>query len=261
MDDRHIGLIAAGVAFYAMLAVFPGMVVVIAIWGSFSDPAYLRDYLSYLAEFMPPDALHLIEIELTRALTASPSTLSWTTLVSLAVGLWSAWSAVQALVDGLNAVHAHEHRPGIMRYVAAVVLTFALIGLLLSALAAMVVVPTVINFVPLGRAETWILKALPTTVLFVGIIVFLGMFYRWGPNHDEKPSWITPGAFVSALLWALASIAFSVYIAYFGTYNRIYGSIGAAIALLMWFYISAYIVLFGGVLNAEIVRLRDYARQ
>lgn len=260
MDERHLGLIAAGVAFYAMLAVFPGLAVLISVWGWFSDPSVIRDYVAIAQEFVPADAIHLIEDELVRILSSNRA-LSWATLVSVAVGFWSAWSAVMALIDALNAVHAHEHRSGLARYLFPLVMTFALTGLFLSALAAMVGVPALLAVLTLGPYEAWLLKALPTTVLILGLLIFLGMFYRWAPNVEYRPSWITPGALLAAVLWSIVSIAFSIYLSYFGTYARVYGSIGAVVALLVWFYLSAYIVLLGGVVNAEISRIRNYRGQ
>ncbi len=262
LDDRNLGLIAAGVAFYAMLAVFPGLAVTIAIWGFFSDPSLMRDNFSMIEEFIPHDAYVIVLDEVTRLVLANPGALGWTTAVSLTIGLYSAHNGVLALVSGLNAVHAREPHPGFTRYLISTILTFALIGLMIVTLATVVIVPTALNWIPLGTAEAWLLKVIPVSILLIAVLVFLGMFYRWGPNQPEaRHSWLTPGALLAAILWAAASIAFSVYLGNFGTYNRIYGSIGAVIALLMWFYISAYIILFGGIVNAEIARLRRFPPQ
>ncbi len=136
-------------------------------------------------------------------------------------------------------------------------MTFATLGLAVCALATVVIVPVALNLLNVGRAEGIILKTLPWIVLILVLLVFLGMFYRWAPNNDAaRFDWLTPGSLLAVALWAGASIAFSVYLVNFGSYNRIYGSIGAVIALLMWFFISAYIVLLGAVLNAEYARLR-----
>ena len=262
LDDRNLGLIAAGVAFYAMLAVFPGLAVTIAIWGFFSDPSLMRDNFSMIEEFIPHDAYVIVLDEVTRLVLANPGALGWTTAVSLTIGLYSAHNGVLALVSGLNAVHAREQHPGLSRYLISIILTFALIGLLIATLATVVIVPTALNWIPLGTAGAWLLKIIPVSILLIAVLVFLGMFYRWGPNQPEaRHSWLTPGALLAAILWAATSIAFSVYLGNFGTYNRIYGSIGAVIALLMWFYISAYIILFGGIVNAEIARLRRFPPQ
>ncbi len=259
MDDRNIGLIAAGVAFYAMLAVFPGLASAIAIWGFFADPSVMRDSLSLVSEFIPHDAFTILTDEVARLVSSNTRVLGWTSLVSLSVGLYSAHNGVLALVSGLNAVHAREPHPGLTRYVISTILTLALIGLLLTTLATVVIVPTLLNWIPFGNVEAWLIKVIPTIALMVAVLIFLAMFYRWGPNRPgDRSGLITPGAILAAALWAAASIAFSVYLGYFGTYNRIYGSIGAIVALLVWFYISAYIILLGGVLNAEIARLRRF---
>lgn len=256
MDERNLGLIAAGVAFYTMFAIFPGMAATIAIWGFFADPAVMIDYLDQIHGVIPDAAYGVIEAQLATLLATTTSTLGWTTALSLAVALYSVHNGVAALVTGLNAIHARRHRPGLMRIAGSILLTLVLIALMLLALSVVVITPILLNFLTLGPAEGFILRYLPWVVMFLVLMIVLGLFYRWGPNmEDERHSWLTPGAVLAALLWAVASMAFSAYLTNFGSYNRIYGSIGAVIALLMWLYISAYIVLLGAVLNAERERL------
>jgi membrane protein len=164
---------------------------------------------------------------------------------------------VAALISALNAINGHRPHGGLRRFAGSVIMTAAALVLAVLALATVVVVPIALNLLDLGRAEGLILKLLPWSVLILVLLVFLGMVYRWGPNREgARPGWLTPGSFLAVALWAVSSMAFSVYLGNFGSYNRIYGSIGAVIALLMWFYISAYIVLLGAVLNAETARLR-----
>ncbi|MEI2805852.1 YihY/virulence factor BrkB family protein [Albidovulum sp.] len=259
MDQRHMGLLSAGVAFYAMFAIFPGMAATIAIWGLFADPGVMRDYLDQIHGVIPDAAFGLIETQLDALLAASGRALGWTTAVSIAVALYSVHSAVAALVSGLNAMQARAHRPGLMRLLWSIVLTAAIVTLVLAALGVVVMVPLVLNFLHMGEGGAFILVYLPWVVMFAVLFVVLGLFYRWGPTSESRrlrQSWLSPGAFIAALLWVAASILFSVYLAYFGAYNRIYGSIGAVIALLMWLYISAYIVLFGAILNEERARIR-----
>ncbi len=256
-DERHIGVIAAGVAFYGMFAVFPGMAAMIAIWGFFSDPSVIPNYMSAVHEVIPAAAYDVLETQLVALLKADSHTLGWTTALSLLVALYSIHAGVAALISALNAINGHRPRSGLRRFVGSVLMTFATLGLAITALATVVVVPIALNFVNVGQAEALILKVLPWIVLILVLLVFLGMVYRWGPNRDgARFAWLTPGSLLAVALWAIASIAFSVYLGNFGSYNRIYGSIGAVIALLMWFYISAYIVLLGAVLNAESARLR-----
>lgn len=258
MDERHLGLLSAGVAFYVMFAIFPGMAATIAIWGFFADPAVMRDYLDQIHGVIPDAAFGILETQLDALLAASGRALGWATLVSFAIALYSVFNAVSALVSGLNAVHVREHRPGILRLIWSVVLTAAVVALGLGALAIVVMVPIVLNFLHLGEVGSLILVYLPWVMMFAVLFVALGLFYRWGPttgSGSRRQSWLSPGAFAAALLWVAASILFSVYLAHFGAYNRVYGSIGAVIALLMWLYISAYVVLFGAVLNEECARL------
>ncbi|MGL4281347.1 MAG: YihY/virulence factor BrkB family protein [Albidovulum sp.] len=259
-DERHIGVIAAGCAFYGLFAVFPGMAATIAIWGLFSDPSVIQYYLDAIHGVIPDAAYTVLDAQLGTLLSARPGVLGWTTGASLLLALYSIHAGMAALISALNAINGHRPRGAMRRMAGSVGMTIAILGLAISALATVLLVPVALNFLHVGRAEGLILKVLPWAVLILVLFVFLGMIYRWGPNMDEgmRFSWMTPGAVLAVVLWALCSIAFSVYLGNFGSYNRIYGSIGAVIALLMWFYISAYIVLLGAVLNAEVARLRRF---
>lgn len=137
-------------------------------------------------------------------------------------------------------------------------MTLALLVLILAALALVVAVPVALSLVQLGPAEATILRFVPWIVLFLVVKATLGMFYRFGATPDgPRHGWISTGSVVAAFLWATVSFAFSLYLENFGSYNRVYGSIGAVIALMTWLYLSAYIVLLGAVLNEE---LRQSAR-
>lgn len=258
LDERHLGLIAAGVAFYSMFAIFPGMAATIAIWGIFADPSVVESYLAAVHDLLPTDAYSLIATQLRALLSAHSSGWHWATLVPLAIAIYSVHSAVSALISGLNAVQHRRHRVGLMRLGGSLALTLALLTLILAALGLVVSIPIALNLVQFGPAETTILRFLPWAILFMVVKVTLGMFYRWGSTMDDlsrRHGWVSTGSLVAAFLWAAVSFAFSLYLENFGSYNRIYGSIGAVIALMMWLYLSAYIVLFGAVLNAEIARL------
>ena len=256
IDDRNLSLIAAGVAFFGLFAVFPGMAATIALWGYFSDPAVVLAYLDVAAEFIPAQAFSLLEGQLRTLIAANDSALGWASVVSLMVALYSAHAGVAALVQGLNAIHGRRRRGGLSRLLVSVALTFALIGVVVTALLTVIVVPVALALVSLGPFEEWLISALPWIVMFVMVLGTLAMLYRFAPSKvDGRDPWVGPGTLLAALMWAGASIAFSIYLANFNTYNRVYGSIGAVIALLMWFYISAYTVLFGAAVNAELSRL------
>lgn len=251
MDERHLGLIAAGVAFYGMLAFFPGLTALVAVWSWLSDPAALESYLGVVDEFLPPEAFALVSDQIHALIADAGGTLGWRAMISLAVALWSTRAGLAALVQGLNAIHGYRNRGGAGHLLVASVLTLAVLSMAIAALATVVAVPIALAFLKLGPMQGRILAAVPWAVTLFLVLVTLAMVYRYGPNTDwrNRAGWLTPGTALAAVLWAAASVAFSIYISNFGTYNRVYGSLGAGIALLMWFYLSAYAVLLGAALN------------
>jgi membrane protein len=257
LDERHVGLIAAGVAFYSMFAIFPGIAATIAIWGVFADPTVVEDFLVSVHGMIPDDIFNILRTQLHSVVAAHSGRWSWATLVPLTIALYSVHSAVSALISGLNAVQDRRLREGFMRHVGSLAMTLALLALILLALAMVVAVPLALSLLNLGAAGALILRFLPWILLFLLVKATLGLFYRFGATQvGRRDAWISTGSMVAALLWALTSFAFSFYLENFGSYNRIYGSIGAVIALMMWLYLSAYIVLLGAVINGELTRQR-----
>lgn len=260
MDRRNLSLIAAGVAFYAMLAIFPALAAVIALWGVFSDPAIIDEQLTILSRFIPGDAFRLFESQAERLINANDSTLGYTTLISLGAALWSTRAGVAALIRGLNAVYSAPHRTGIRRAFAALLMTFCLVGMSLVALACIVIAPIALAFLPLGDLAGVLFQLLRWVLVISVVVLGLGLVYRFGPNHKTdhlRVKWISPGALLAVVIWGTASWGFSLYLSNFGKYNEVYGSIGAVVALLMWFYLSAWVVLLGATLNCELARRRQ----
>ncbi len=253
--DRDLSLIAAGVAFYAMLATFPGAAALIAIWGFMSDPALIEVQLQPLSRFLPKEAFQLINGQVHALIAANQSTWKWTTALSLVVALWSARAGVGAMIHGLDMIHGTTLRGGLGQTLAAMLLTLAMIGVAVVALSAVVVAPILLALVPLGPWTVWVVTALKWVTAVIVVLLGMTVLYRYGPNREaERAVWVSPGMVLALALWAGTSVAFSYYLSNFGSYNQIYGSIGAGIALLMWFYISAYAVLLGAALNAELER-------
>lgn len=254
VGDGHFGLIAAGVAFYAMFAVFPGLAAVVAIWSLMSDPQVISGYLGVAERFLPPDAASLIHDQVMQLLNAPAATLGWTTFISLAVALYSARAGVSALVRGLDVVHRAQSRGWLRGWLVDFVLTAALIGALIVALATVVIVPILLSYVSLGTFEASLTRLLPWSAMFLLVLTCLSILYRFGPNVPGgfKSGWITVGVVFAALAWAGVSIGFSTYLSNFNNYNRIYGSIGAVIILMMWLYLSVWAILVGGAINAEL---------
>jgi membrane protein len=254
VGDGHFGLIAAGVAFYAMFAVFPGLAAVVAIWGLVADPGVIQGYLAVAEEFLPPDAAALVHDQVIGLLTAPAVALGWTTLLSLGIALYSARAGVSALIQGLDVVHRTRPRGWLWSYAVDFLLTAALIGALMVALATVVIVPILLGYVRLGTFEAWLTKVLPWGAMFLSVLTCLSILYRFGPNVPGgfRSGWITVGVLFAAVAWAGVSIGFSIYLANFNSYNRIYGSIGAVVILMMWLYLSVWAILVGGAINAEL---------
>ena len=254
VGEGHFGLVAAGVAFFAMFAVFPGLGAAVALWGLVADPTVIQGYLTVAERFLPPEAAELVHNQVMGLILAPRTALQWTTILSPLIALYSARAGVSALIQGLDVVHRARPRGWLWGWAVDFILTLALIGALLVALVTVVVVPILLNFVQLGSFEAWLTKVLPWGAMFLLVLTCLSILYRFGPNVEGgfRSPWISVGVLVAALSWSGVSIGFSLYLANFNSYNAIYGSIGAAIILMMWLYLSVWAVLLGGAINAEL---------
>lgn len=248
-EQAELDLIAAGVAFYGFLAIFPAAAAVIAIWGYVSDPSVIRSELALLRNVLPPDVFTLLSDQVEGLLTLNTSNLGLTSILSTLFALWSARAGIAALIRGLNAIHQRPNRSGYWHQLRALALTFVLLGLVLAALILSVVLPLVMAILPVS------LQALEGTNMLLGLalgILAMALAYRLGPNHGPKPPpLLSLGLLVAVVLWVLATRGFILYLENFPSYNRIYGSIGAVAALMMWLYVSAYAVLLGAAVDAE----------
>lgn len=250
-SSRHLGLIAAGVAFFGVLSIFPAVAALVAVWGMFADRQVVAENMAGLADFLPPDAFALLNDQVMGLVGAEPASLGWTTALSLGAALWSARAGMAALVQGINAVFGQETRGGLHHQGVALMLTLALVGAALVALAAGVVVPLMLAFVPLGPFEAGLVRLARWGIAPLATVLGIGLVYRYGPSAPgRRPPLLSVGLVVAVALWLVMSEGFGLYLSNFGTYNKIYGSIGAVAALLMWVYLSAWAVLMGAAVNA-----------
>lgn len=257
MDKIHMGLIAAGVAFYAMFAVFPGLAAIIALWSLWFDPNVIMTYLDVAHEFLPEGAADLIDEQVLSLTSAGRTSVGWTSFVSFMVATVAARAGVEALVQGLNAAYGVRGHSTIFSFLLAYVLTLAIVGISLAGLATIVIVPILLNFEVFAQIRGWLVAGLPWGAMFLLVILGIGILYRYGPNvKTPRTPVFTWGAVFAAFLWAVASVAFSAYLSSFNSYNRIYGSIGTVVALLMWFYLAGFSVLLGALMNVELARRR-----
>ena len=258
--SNNLGLIAAGVAFYSMLSVFPALAALIAILSLIADPAVVITQLEEFRGLMPDAVYTILNKQIVTLVSASSGTLGWAGAVSLGVALWSARAGVGAMMHGLNLVYARQGRSSVKHYLRALLLTVSLLGVGIVSLLTIVGTPIVLSFFPLGTLASLALELLRWGIAIAVIFAGIGLLYRFGPNRKGiRIGWLTPGAVMAGTSWAVMSIAFSYYVKHFGNYNEVYGSIGAVIAMLVWLWISSFLVLLGAALNAEIENHRPKA--
>ena len=255
LDKTHMTLIAAGVAFYAMFAVFPGLAAIIALWSLWFDPAVIMTYVDVAHEFVPEGATDIIDGQIDELTSAGRTSVGWASFISFVIATISARAGVNALIRGLNAAHGVRGHSTVFGFILAYLLTLAIVGISVAGLATIVLVPVLLNFLVLGPLRAWLLAALPWAAMFLLVVLGIGILYRYGPNiKAPRMPLFTWGALLAALLWAAGSLGFSAYLSSFNSYNRIYGSIGAVVALLMWFYLGGFSVLLGALVNVEMAR-------
>ena len=251
-SDRILST-SGGVAFFALLAAFPGIAAVVSLYGLFADASTIGNHLTLLSGILPGGVLDLIADQISLIARQESETLGAAFAVGLLIALVSANSGVAALFDALNVVYDEKEKRSLVRFYATTLLfTLAGIAFVILAIWAVVVLPLILKFVGSVTTTDRLVSILRWPVLLVTVVVSLGFIYRFGPSRrDARWRWVTWGSLVAALLWVAASMVFSWYVATFDSYNKTYGSLGAGVGFMMWLWISAVIVLLGGELNAE----------
>jgi membrane protein len=249
----HLSVLAAGVGFYSLLAIFPALAATVSIYGLIADPRDVESQAALVVGLIPEESRAIITGQLA-TITAQPrGSLGFGALIALAFALWSSSAAMQTLMTGLNVVYDETERRGFIRfYATALGLTLAGIVSGMVSLSLVAALPAAVKFIGMPREVETAVLLLRWPFLGVVVTIGLAVLYRFGPSR-EKPrwQWVSWGAVGATLLWLLGSILFSWYVSSFGSYNKTYGTLGAVVILLMWFYLSAYVVLLGAELNAE----------
>ncbi|WP_148863747.1 YihY/virulence factor BrkB family protein [Marinobacter fonticola] len=249
----NIGLIAAGVAFYFLLAIFPMLAAFLSIYGLVFDPAEAREQVTALSGVLPGDARSLLTQQTEQLASGSKSALGFGALIGILVALWSARKGTTAMTIALNIAYKEEDNRSFLRQI---VLTFSLtLGLIIFFILSLAIVaaaPVMLQLLGLGAIAEIALDILRWPILGLIAVLALSIMYRFGPDrHAAKWRWLTPGAVLAVIVWLITSGLFSWYVSSFGNYNETYGSVGAVVILLFWFYLTAYIFLLGAELNAE----------
>jgi membrane protein len=253
IGSHRILSLAAGMAYYSLLAIFPALAALVALYGLFADPSSIARHLDQVTGFLPGGAIDVAREQLDRVTSNGAQTLGLTFLAGLGVSLWSANAAMKSLFDTLNIVYGEQEKRGFVKLNAmSLLFTVGGIAFVLAALGSIVVVPVVLNDVGLSDAADLLLRIGRWPAMFVVLTPALAFIYRNGPSRKAAQwRWITWGSAVATILWLGVSALFSWYAANFGKFNETYGSLGAVIGFMTWLWISAIVILLGAELNAE----------
>ncbi|MFN2497204.1 MAG: YihY/virulence factor BrkB family protein [Pseudonocardiaceae bacterium] len=252
MED-NLSLLAAGVAFFTVLALFPALIALVTLVGLVTDPTQITQQVQSLTTGLPQATQQLVADQLTAITRSGDGALTLGLVVSLLAALWSASSGTSNLMAAVNLAYEEQENRGFVRLRAiALLLTLGGIVFLVGTLALIAVVPVVLHVMPLGPVGTVLAQVLRWTLLIALIVIRLAVLYWTAPDRNPpKFRWMTPGSVVATLLWLLGTVGFSLYVNFFGNFNKTYGALTGVIVLMLWLYLTSYVVLLGAEINSE----------
>ena len=254
ITNDHVMLVAAGVTFYALLALFPALAALVSIYGLFADPATIEGHITALEGVLPGGAMEIISGQL-ESLAAQGSTgLGLAFVFGLGTSLWSANAGVKSIFEALNIAYEEDETRSFVK-LTLTSLAFTLGGLVfvIVALGAVLVVPALLQNMAFGAQLEMLVNWLRWPVLLVVVTGLIALLYRYGPAREPPEwRWVSWGSGLAAVLWLVFSGLFSWYAANFGSYDATYGSLGAAIGFMTWIWISTIVVVTGAELNSEL---------
>jgi len=248
----QVPLLAAGMAFFAFLAIFPALIAIVSIYGLFADPATITTQLKSLTEALPPEARQVI-IDQVTALAARRTALGIGLIISIVIALWSASGGISNMITAVNTAYDEEEKRNFFKKrLLSLVMTIGAIIFMLIMLGIVAMLPPLLNNLFGSGPLKWVFQILGWLVLLVLIMGVLAVLYRVAPDRDApKMKWVSVGAVVATVIWLLVSIGFSIYTSTFGNYAKTYGAFAGIVVLLFWLWLSAYAILLGAEINAE----------
>jgi membrane protein len=252
----NVSLVPAGLALYTLLAVFPALAAAVSLYGLFATPAQVSQHMRSFAGILPPGTWEIFSRQLQDIAGNPRSTLTATAVMSLLVALWSARSGMSSLMTATNIAYSQQEKRGFIRQIlVSLAFTVAAIVTFVLMLLLGVAFPLVLNAVGFSAAFEVEITVARWGLLWLVAVVGLAVIYRYGPARSRaRWRWVMWGAVMAATVWLGGSLLFALYVRTFGTYGRTYGALGGVIVLLMWFYLSSFIVVLGAKVNAEMER-------
>jgi membrane protein len=249
----NVPILAGGVAFFAFLALFPAMIAALTLYGLVADPTTVADQIAQIAQLLPETARPLIVDQLNSIAQGSGGALGIGLIVSLLAAIWSASGGTMNLIKATNVAYDEDETRGFLKLRGiALALTLGAVVFILLAVALVAVVPVVLEALGLAGFALVIAQVLRWVLLVALVIAALAIVYRVAPDRDApRLAWVSTGAIVATVLWVIGSVAFSLYVSNFGSYNKTYGALAGVIVLMLWLYLTSYVVLLGAEINAE----------
>jgi membrane protein len=259
-NDDNTTMVAGSVAFFAFLAMFPGLIALLTVYGLVADPAQARSQIREYTSALPQPSRQLVTEQLTELAQGSGGALSVSLVLSLLIALWIASTGAQNLMSAVNLAYNEEEGRGVVKLRAlALALTLGAAVFVLLALALVAVVPAALGGLDLGPAGMVTAQAVRWLLLVALIAVALTFVYRVAPDRaPPRFRWVSVGALTATALWILGNLAFSVYVTNFGRYNETYGTLAGVVVLMLWLYLTSYLVLLGAEINAEAERQTNH---
>lgn len=253
IDADQIQIVSAGIAFYLFLSLFPLLAAAVAVYGLVTDPMQAEEQIASLEGIVPPAAFEAISEMIRNIAAEGNQTLGWSFFLSLILSIWSANKGTKAIVTGLNIAYDEEETRGFFR------LTFITLSLTLGIFVTLAVMITLVAGIPAFIGSFGLSEGVASTIsivrwplLAILTCVVLAALYHWAPDRDPAQwKWVSVGAITATVLWLIGSVLFSIYVENFGSMSKTYGPFAAVVTLMLWLFLSAFIVLLGGEINSE----------
>lgn len=256
LDADNVSIVAGGLALFALLAVFPSLAAAVAIYGIVASPEAIAAQIQSFSGMLPAATLEILQNQLQTLVTRRHETLSIGVVIGILIAMWSARKGMVALITAVNvAYNEHDRRSFLQRLLLSCTFTVCgVLGFVVMVLIG-VAVPIVLAFIPLGTATQWVLLGVRWVLLWIIAVFALSALYRFAPHRTHpRWEWVNAGSVIAATLWLLGGVLFAIYVRNFDSFGAAYGAIGGVVVMLMWFYVSAYVVILGAEINSELER-------
>jgi membrane protein len=256
ISEDNVSIVAAGLALYALLAAFPALAAAISVYGLVASPDQVAEQMGAMQGVLPEQAHEIIGAQLQELAGQGGGALGFGLIVGILVSLWSARQGMTALMAATNiAYHEREERSFLRQLMVSLGLTLGAILGFVTVLLLAVVTPIVLQAVGLGGVLEGLIAALRWVVLWFLVAFGLSVVYRYAPSRDRPQwRWVSSGAGIAATLWIVGSLLFSLYVQNFGAYGETYGALGGVVVMLLWFFLSGFVVVLGAEINAQLER-------